>query len=161
MKPDTRIMELCDRLTSPGAAQTKLSASELHELVDFIRDCDKEHPNGELTGPGHTPNAALMVPTMKTRRGFLQSLAKALVIGATAPIIVREALRIEEQVIGNLDDGALWELNWSTIMTPVDHGPHFYDWVMADDKQAYLDKCAQSREEYVRNYEGRWLNQKA
>lgn len=34
--PDARIIELCDRLTSAGSAQHKLSASELHELADYI-----------------------------------------------------------------------------------------------------------------------------
>jgi hypothetical protein len=36
MKPDNRIIELCDRLTSAGHAPSKLSASEFHELADFI-----------------------------------------------------------------------------------------------------------------------------
>lgn len=40
MKPDARIIELCERLVSPGHAPSKLSASELHELADFIFDLE-------------------------------------------------------------------------------------------------------------------------
>jgi len=36
MKIPPRINELCERLTSPGHCPSKLSASEFHELVDFI-----------------------------------------------------------------------------------------------------------------------------
>lgn len=36
MKPDERIIELCERLTSPGSIKEKLSASELHEICNFI-----------------------------------------------------------------------------------------------------------------------------
>ena len=36
MKPDNRIIELCERLTSPGHCPSKLSASEFHELANYI-----------------------------------------------------------------------------------------------------------------------------
>ena len=36
MKPPPRIIELCERLTSSGSIHGKLSASEFHEIADFI-----------------------------------------------------------------------------------------------------------------------------
>lgn len=46
MKPNERIIELCERLTSPGSINEKLSASELHESVDFIFELkDEEEKN--------------------------------------------------------------------------------------------------------------------
>jgi hypothetical protein len=36
MKPPKRIVELCERLTSPGHAPSKLSASEFSELTDYV-----------------------------------------------------------------------------------------------------------------------------
>ena len=42
MKPDARIIELCERLTSAGHAPSKLSASEFHELADFIFSLDED-----------------------------------------------------------------------------------------------------------------------
>lgn len=36
MKPDARILELCERLTSPGPINGKLSASEHHDVAEYI-----------------------------------------------------------------------------------------------------------------------------
>ena len=40
MKVNPRIIELCERLTAPGHCSSNLSASEFHELADFIFDLD-------------------------------------------------------------------------------------------------------------------------
>lgn len=50
MKPPKRIIELCERLTSPGHCPSKLSASEFHELVDFIYSIEDEKPEPLTAG---------------------------------------------------------------------------------------------------------------
>lgn len=45
MKPSDRVLELCERLTSAGSAQTKLSASELHEVAEFVFGCSETPVN--------------------------------------------------------------------------------------------------------------------
>ena len=39
-----RILELCKRLTSPGPIAGKLSASEHHEIVEFIMGMENQDP---------------------------------------------------------------------------------------------------------------------
>lgn len=47
MKPDARIIELCERGTSSGSFQGKLSASEFHEIANFIFSLSNEHKEAE------------------------------------------------------------------------------------------------------------------
>lgn len=83
---------------------------------------------------------------MNSRRSFLQRLAQAVVIAATAPIIVREALGIEKQVIGNLTDMDAIFFHQLSMSTLADYGPHFYDWVIVDDRKKYLADCQAQRD---------------
>lgn len=42
-RPDTRVLDLVKRLTAPGKAGAALSASEMHEIADYVTDL---HENG-------------------------------------------------------------------------------------------------------------------
>lgn len=49
MKPDLRIIELCDRLMQPGPITNNLSASELHEIANFIYALNEPSPSEALS----------------------------------------------------------------------------------------------------------------